>query len=482
MSTFAALNRLPMGRYILFFTMRLFNKLTATSLALLSILPAAAEGYQVNTLSARQGGMGHTGTGMKLGAESMFFNPAGLAFSDKTLDLTGSFNALKPYASARNCRSTVLGQTVTFPGKYEAHNDVSTPILIGASFRIYDNLQAGVTFYTPYGSSINWTNNWPGAELNQKVKLAAYTVQPTFAWRITDRLSVGAGLMVTWGSVDLYKGLISGSTFDQTLLPRLQGMGMDVEPFGTTAPASVNLNGKAEVAFGFNAGVMYDVSKKVTLGVNFRSRQLMKVKAGDAKVIYANKVAETALESSLGLINEANFSAAMPLPWVLTFGSSYRPSDRWTLAADVAVTGWKTYRHLDINFLDAKVAAFNQHISKDYHDAWCFRLGAQYALTQRFDLRCGMMIDTTPVDKNNYNPETPGMTKIEPSVGLSFRPIDRLSIDFSLLYVAGTGKKDATISHDDLLLKSLGMPAEKTFTADYRVNAINAAIGLSYSF
>ena len=127
--------------------MRLLNKLTATSLALLSILPAAAEGYQVNTLSARQGGMGHTGTGMKLGAESMFFNPAGLAFSDKTLDLTGSFNALKPYASARNCRTTVMGQTVSFDGKYEAHNDVSTPILIGASFRIYDNLQAGVTFY-----------------------------------------------------------------------------------------------------------------------------------------------------------------------------------------------------------------------------------------------------------------------------------------------------------------------------------------------
>lgn len=36
-----------------------------------------AEGYQVNTLSARQMGMGHTGTGMKLGAESQFFNPAG---------------------------------------------------------------------------------------------------------------------------------------------------------------------------------------------------------------------------------------------------------------------------------------------------------------------------------------------------------------------------------------------------------------------
>lgn len=99
--------------------------------------------------------MGHTGTGMKLGAESMFFNPAGLAFSTKTLDLTGSFNALKPYATASHCQSTVLGVTNEFDRDYDAQNDVSTPIMIGASFKIYDNLQAGVAFYTPYGSSIN---------------------------------------------------------------------------------------------------------------------------------------------------------------------------------------------------------------------------------------------------------------------------------------------------------------------------------------
>lgn len=37
---------------------------------------AMAEGYQVNSLSAKQIGMGHTGIALKLGSESMFFNPA----------------------------------------------------------------------------------------------------------------------------------------------------------------------------------------------------------------------------------------------------------------------------------------------------------------------------------------------------------------------------------------------------------------------
>lgn len=67
------------------------------SLLLSVILTAAtafAEGYQVNTLSARQSGMGHVGTGMKLGAESMHFNPAGMAFMDKTIDISVGVTAI----------------------------------------------------------------------------------------------------------------------------------------------------------------------------------------------------------------------------------------------------------------------------------------------------------------------------------------------------------------------------------------------------
>lgn len=61
--------------------------LMRTSLPLLlsaTALCAHAEGYQVNTLSARQLGMAHTGTALHLDAESMYFNPAGLGFMDKT--------------------------------------------------------------------------------------------------------------------------------------------------------------------------------------------------------------------------------------------------------------------------------------------------------------------------------------------------------------------------------------------------------------
>ena len=57
---------------------------------------AAAEGYQVNSLSTRQLGMGHTGFALKLGAESQFFNPAGMAFMTKTVEVDASANAIFP--------------------------------------------------------------------------------------------------------------------------------------------------------------------------------------------------------------------------------------------------------------------------------------------------------------------------------------------------------------------------------------------------
>ena len=68
--------------------------------AIMTAFTASAEGYQVNSLSTRQLGMGHSGIAMKLGAESQFFNPAGMAFMEDNIQLSASFNAIMPTATA----------------------------------------------------------------------------------------------------------------------------------------------------------------------------------------------------------------------------------------------------------------------------------------------------------------------------------------------------------------------------------------------
>ncbi len=465
------------------------KKFIVAALAVASVCGTAkAEGYQINSLSAKQIGMGHTGIALKLGAESMFFNPAGMAYMDKTLDLSGSVTGIMP-----TCTATVDGVD------YTTDNGVSTPIGVHAAFSIYDNLKGGISFYTPYGSSINWTDNWPGAVLNQNVNLKVFTIQPTLAWAITPKFSIGAGAMISWGTVDLNKGLVTSETTDKAIaaLKTLGQLPEETPAFGSTTPASVNLNGKADMVVGFNVGAMYNITENLTVGASYRSQMKMKVKAGDAHVRYANALAQGILGESLDLINEANFKAEMPCPWVMGLGVSYKPVDRLTLAFDARLTGWHAYKRLDIEFLAEQLTPYNQNIAKKYKNSWCYSLGGQYAVTDRFDARLGLMVDTSPVNDKYYNPETPGMTKIEPTVGLSFRPIPSLSIDLAFMYVAGVD--NASCEYTDLLgstminkLTNAGVPSSViegmgfrptgTFTADYKLHAFIPSIGISYSF
>lgn len=434
------------------------KKLTILAAAIAMTAPAFAEGYQVNSLSARQTGMGHTGVALKLGSESMFFNPGALSFLEKNIDFNASFTMIKPIVTAK----------MTDGVKYENMTTCATPIAAHFGMKVYDNFAAGISFYTPYGSKIDWSDNWPGAELNQRVKLQIFTVQPTFSWKILPNFSVGAGLMVTWGNVDMSKGLVSGSSLDMML----HALGNPYR-FGDTTPASVGLKGHADVAVGANIGALWDINKKWSVGASWRSQQTMKVRSGEATVTYANDVARTILEQRLNMIHQANFRASMPAPWVLNFGVSYKPITNLVIAADAQLTGWHAYQQLDIEFLSEQVQAYNQHITKNYKNSWTVKLGAQYDLTKRFCVRAGLMIDQTPVNKQYYNPETPGATKIEPSVGLSFFPVPQLSIDASVLYVHGI-KTTGSCTYPDLLL---GRPT--TLTGVYQVNAWAPSIGLT---
>lgn len=406
--------------------------------------------------------MGHTGTALHLGAESQIFNPAGMGWLDKNFELSASVSPIFATGEA----------TLKSDGrKYETDNTAATPMSVNVGFSIYDNLKAGIAFYTPYGSSINWTDNWPGADLNQSVDLKTFTIQPTIAWRIIPNLSVGAGLMVTWGNVNLNKGLVSPQGFDAMMQQMIPGF----PSIGNTVPASVNLSGKAHPRVGVNVGVMYDINEQWTVGANFRSEMMMKVKAGEATMKYASVEIENILEPTLGIINTAEFKAQMPCAAVYSAGVSYRPVKPLVIAFDAQFTQWSAYKQLDIEFLNTNLTAFNQNIPKNYHNSWTFHLGAQYDLSKRFDVRAGLMLDTTPVDKNHYNPETPGMTKIEPSIGCSFRPLDYLSIDFGLLYVAGLGADNRSCTYRDFIL------GEKTFVADYSVHAFCPSIGVTLS-
>ena len=447
------------------------------------ILPVFAEGYQVNVLSTKQTGMGHVGTGMKLGAESMHFNPAGLVFMDNAFDFSAGVSAVM--ANAKYTKGDYSEKT---------DNPFSTPVYVYAGFRIYDNFAAGIAFTTPYGSSLKWPKDWKGSNLIQDISLRSYVIQPTFSFKICDRLSIGAGLDLAIGKVELSRALFSPAEF------QLLGTGLEMNPnipeavkepivnaireIDGAVPVAATLNGKAKVRAGFNVGIMFDASEKVTLGLSYRSRIKMKVKTGEAELNYASlKIEQLFLqlgqlnpEIAVPPLNEGTFKAELPLPSNTTLGVSYRPTKRWEVAFDLQYVRWQAYDSLNVQFTQNVLNGYSIKAEKHYKNTFIARVGGRFSATERLDVRAGIYFDQSPIRSDNYNPETPGMNKMGFSTGLSFEPVENFQIDFAFLYIQGFCR-NGSYNFTNVVTKQ-----NEVFSGRYHSNAYTASLGLAYKF
>jgi long-chain fatty acid transport protein len=492
-----------------FFIMKksLFAVFAATSLLF-------AESYQVNTLSAKQLGMAHTGAGITtLGAEAMHFNPGGLGFLGKTLDISAGATFIIPnvefFGNGGKATNTTLG----------------TPLYVYAASTITDWFSAGLSFTTPYGNTVDYGDNSVLADLLQDISLAVYTLQPTVAFKPISQLSFGGGPTINFGSFSQSKRVmikegqlnplfgITGvikNTFTpgfadpevyEELKPYIDGIESVAGKYAVhSESASAKFEGDADVAVGFHLGALYEIlPNKLSLGVSYRSEVEMKVAKGKAKgaeVIAADMAKLN--EAKAGLINaistqgyastfpdldrhlaktpfpEGDFEASLPLPSNMNFGLSMRPIDNLLLAFDFQWIGWGAYDKLVLAFDDAlEITSL-----KKYHDAFAYRFGAQYTLIDQLDIRCGMYFDESPVDDEYLTPESPSTSKIAGTIGLSFRPMPNLSIDAALLRSVSISGRDATSGSDE------AKEAGKTdgINGRYEVVAWAPSIGLSFSF
>jgi len=446
-------------------------------LCLFSFSYASAEGYQANAQSTKQAAMGHVGVAMKLGAESMHFNPAGLGFLDKNVDLSAGVTAV-----FANAKFTNDGYS------HKSDNGASTPLYLYAGFKIYDFLSAGISINTPYGSSMDWGTNWRGSFLVQDISLKSYSIQPTLSWKIMDRLSVGAGLMIMFGDFTLSRALIPAGGLEKlrALSPYIPTLDATLDNYKDIAAASASLSGDAGVKMGFNVGAMFDITDQLTLGVSYRSKVKMKVGEGHAEMRYANESELKNLIATVNPILQANgqdpivvppldagtFEAELPLPSNFNVGLTYKPTNKWLFSGEVQFVGWGAYKELDVQFSQEVLGGYSINASKKYVNTRIYRLGSQYALTNRFDVRLGAYYDETPVKDDYLNPETPSMNKLGLTTGFTFRPMNALSIDLAFSYVTGFGR-DGSYTDDISGAKLEG---------HYKVYALMPAIGVSYAF
>lgn len=419
--------------------------LTLLSASVLGSTVALAGGYQVAIQSQRQIGMGHTGTGLANDASSIFFNPGALSFTKKNNVILGASFINSGVAFRAPSPSTTTAKT---------ENPVSTPFNVYASFAAKEDskLKFGLGVFTPYGSTVKWGDDWKGKYILTKLELRAIYVQPTVSYKINDKLGIGVGLDYVNGYVNLQKNI----------------------PLNTSdGDAKAELDGKTN-NFGFNVGVYYKPTDKLSVGLNYRSKVDAKVEGGDATFTNVSSYLQNGVTFPKG--GTTKFDATLPLPQVATLGIGYQATEKLLLAFDVNWTGWSAYKELRFDY-EAPVGGSTSTVSqRKYRDSFAFRVGGEYKATDALTARVGAYYDLSPVKEGYMTPETPDQDRLGLTAGVSYTFNDKFGVDASFLFIEGMEREQK-----QSVVDSEGM-SKDVLAGTYKLRAAIPGIGLHYKF
>ena len=417
-----------------------FKSLLLAGSALLTGTAATAGGFQVNLAGQKNIGMGGVGVGLSLDHAAMFYNPGALAMVRK--------NGVQVGVNATFARISFVPQGGT--QQSELQHDVITPFNAYASFGPAEGkFRVGVAVYTPFGSKLRYQDDWTGRYALTQIDLKSIFVQPTASYAITDNLSIGAGLVIlAYGSVNLQRDV-----------PIQDGNGNT---------GHIELDDKAKTKFGYNAGIFFKPSEKLSLGISYRSKVDATIEGGNVKL--------TNIPSSVASsFTATEFDVTLPLPATTSIGVGIMPNEKLTIGLDANFVQWSKYKELAFKF-NGTVGGRTSSISKrEYEDALTFRTGAQYQLTSGLTVRGGVSYDFTPVKDNFVTPETPDANRVGLSAGATYNFGDNFGVDLSFLYEIFE-KRSQTQS--DLVSNGTADRVAGT----YKTTVPVAGLGLHYNF
>lgn len=228
---------------------------------------------------------------------------------------------------------------------------------------ITDKLHFGLALGAVGGSSLDYGSDWAGSKLLEDISLTAMQLNPALSYQVNERLSLGAGLQFSWAS------------FEQSMS-------------GITAEKD------SDWAYGYNLGVMYQVSEQASMGLSYRSKL------------------EHEFNNNISLDNfNPTLSSGMIMPDIVDLSTSYALSKDVNLLSSIQLHRWS---HWDSTILDANLGNGGAEIKRDWDDAWKFAIGADYRLNSDWRLKAGFSYETSPQDD-------PSMQWVDLPVGEQYR-------------------------------------------------------------
>ncbi|MGZ3438000.1 MAG: OmpP1/FadL family transporter, partial [Polyangia bacterium] len=262
------------------------------------------------------------------------------------------------------------------------------------SQRLGKHVALGLGVFTQWGEHFGWPTNWPGRFVGQFVDITTATFDFSVSVRLLPFLSIGGGIDVIPGQVDLYRAANFG---------------------GGEGSLHVGMNG---IGVGGNVGVLVDlVPKRLKLGFMYRSRVDLDL---DGHGVVSAPVELQALAGG-----RQTARTTLILPHTLAVGVAVDPSHRLTLSADVRITLWRDLQMLTLTLHDPAAPAGTpdqtQSLPLLLHNSWALRVGGELRLLGgHLHVRLGLGYDSTPLPTETLGPLLPDAQRMEIAGGIGW--------------------------------------------------------------
>lgn len=363
---------------------------------------------------------------------AVLFNPAGLARqgSGIALGVTGI--------------NTSADFTYDITGERVEREATTSPVPFGfANYRINDRLAAGFGVFAPYGLGIDWPLDFEGRYVTYDTSLRNIYLQPTLAFDAAPWLTVGAGLDVILGSielnqrVDLAEQIVPNpATGEPVLIPgtntpaRFSNFGI---PVGTDF-ADARLAGDGS-GFTFNVGAIVHFSELISAGVRYmHSAEVdydgdahfeqvptgLTLGTGNPFGVPGGTPLDALLEPQFlgqGALVNRGISTSLELPYQFVVGFAVTPMESLEILADYQYTGWESF---DVAEIDFEEGGRDTELVLDYQNTHTFLLAADYAAADDVDLRAGFRFNTAAEKDASVSPFLPEAERNYYSLGVGY--------------------------------------------------------------
>ena len=408
------------------------------AMSVLSTMSVNAGGFEISGVGSKAMGMGGAFRAIADDWTAAYYNPAGYA---KIFDTQlGSSNGFLNYRYE-------LDPNYLWGGQYESgiYNDQVNvndhEILSNPSggfvtrLPIFGEIGAGFSIYQLFDQNNTWNLYDLPSAYNNKLKLPndQYSVNlDVVAFQFTvakefmdDKLSLGIGLQL------LRADLVYSDIYfrDNPYYDPLNNNPIAVRPFDKIT--QWNKNDGNGYGFGVNLGLLFDVSEKLTIGLNARvpfditidGRSSLEFYMPIVPNIDSGTVDDPSQPGTAGnlfiagnkIIDSADFKTELQLPTSFGIGLAFKLSDKFLVSFDAEYTLWSKYEGLSFaytNHTGLTGAADTASIANDFltsdvsnpvvwENTGKFALGLMYDYDTHFTILGGGSADQSPSRNNS---------------------------------------------------------------------------------